>query len=128
VLLGAGVIVPEPRRPPAPSRRRPQGDRRPRAAEPRRRSPAASAAPPAPRRADVADTEPTAAAADEIVAVARALVANSSDGSVSLDALANALKERGFGRPPGSLRLVTRLRRIAALDVSPRGSIRLATP
>ena len=45
---------------------------------------------------------------------------------VSLDALLNTLKERGFRRPPGSLRLITRLRRIKALEVGRDNSVRLA--
>jgi len=44
---------------------------------------------------------------------------------VSLDALSNALKSRGFRRPPGSPRLITRLRRIKDLAVSATGAIRL---
>ena len=36
--------------------------------------------------------------------------------TVTLDALANALKARGFSRPPGSPRLITRLRRIRELQ------------
>src|SRR5262249_37718897 len=39
--------------------------------------------------------------------------------------LANALRERGFSRPPGSPRLITRLRRIKELQVSRAGTIRL---
>jgi hypothetical protein len=45
---------------------------------------------------------------------------------VIIDAVANALKARGFQRPPGSPRLVTRLRRIRELVVSPSGTITLA--
>ncbi len=43
-----------------------------------------------------------------------------------IDAVANALKARGFQRPAGSPRLVTRLRRIKELVVSPSGTITLA--
>jgi hypothetical protein len=45
---------------------------------------------------------------------------------VVIDAVANALKARGFQRPPGSPRLVTRLRRIKELVVSPSGTITMA--
>jgi len=62
---------------------------------------------------------------DEIIAVVRDLLAASSDGGVTIDALSNALKSRGFRRPPGSPRLITRLRRIKELDVSRTGMIRL---
>jgi hypothetical protein len=49
----------------------------------------------------------------------------SRDRAVSLDALSNALKARGFRRTPGSPRLVTRLRRIKELEVTRSGQIRL---
>jgi hypothetical protein len=39
--------------------------------------------------------------------------------------LSNALKARGFRRPPGSPRLITRLRRIKELTVDRSGTIRL---
>ena len=44
---------------------------------------------------------------------------------VNIDLLSNALKARGFSRPPGSPRLITRLRRIKELDVSRTGVITL---
>jgi len=50
------------------------------------------------------------------------------DHSVLIDTLANALKSRGFRRPPGSPRLITRLRRIKELSVSPTGMITLVAP
>jgi len=70
------------------------------------------------------DQEPHTAPHDEIVGLVRELLAGAPAG-VSLDALANALRERGFSRPPGSPRLITRLRRIKELDVSRSGTIRL---
>jgi len=42
--------------------------------------------------------------------------------------VARTLKARGFSRPPGSPRLVTRLRRIKELSVSPTGMISLVSP
>ncbi|HEX4994308.1 MAG TPA: hypothetical protein VFX87_05035, partial [Methylomirabilota bacterium] len=48
------------------------------------------------------------------------------NGAVLIDTLARALKERGFSRPPGSPRLITRLRRIRQLVVSQTGRITLA--
>jgi hypothetical protein len=61
----------------------------------------------------------------EILDVARRLAANDSRGDgVTLDALSNALKDAGFRRAPGSLRLITRLKRIKELQVSPDGTIR----
>jgi hypothetical protein len=68
----------------------------------------------------------TTAPHDELVSVVRGLVEASPKRSVSIDAVANALKSRGFQRSPGSPRLVTRLRRIRELVVSPSGTIALA--
>jgi len=55
------------------------------------------------------------------VGVVRDLVAAGRE--VTLDAVANELKARGFRRPPGSSRLITRLRRIREIQVSPSGVI-----
>jgi hypothetical protein len=60
---------------------------------------------------------------DEIVALARDLIARTSSGTVSIDTLANALKSRGFRRTPGSPRLITRLRRIRELSIGRNGLI-----
>jgi hypothetical protein len=73
-----------------------------------------------------AEAPHTTAPHDELVSVVRGLVEASPKRSVSIDAVANALKSRGFQRPPGSPRLVTRLRRIRELLVSPSGTITLA--
>ena len=77
----------------------------------------------APRAEPAAAAEPHTAPHDEIVAVVRDLAR--SRGTVTLDSLANALKSRGFSRPPGSPRLITRLRRIKELDVNRAGVITL---
>ena len=69
--------------------------------------------------------EPHTAPHDEIVAVVRELAQAASGRNVTLDTLANALKSRGFSRPPGSPRLITRLRRIKQLEVSRAGVITL---
>jgi hypothetical protein len=55
-------------------------------------------------------------------------MATSSGGGVSIDALANALKARGFRRTPGSPRLITRLRRIKEIDLNRAGQIALTEP
>jgi hypothetical protein len=44
---------------------------------------------------------------------------------VSIDTVANTLKARGFSRPPGSPRLITRLRRIKEIEVGRSGMITL---
>jgi hypothetical protein len=139
--------VPHPAPEPRGTRRRRRG-RGPRgapaageAAPPRGRAPAAPPPPreerPAPAHAEAPRRAAAAHAArgpaeghtaphDELVAVVRELVEASPRRSVVLDVVANALKARGFQRPPGSPRLVTRLRRIRELVVSPSGVITLA--
>ena len=62
---------------------------------------------------------------DEIVAVIRELIERTSDKAVTIDALANALKSRGFRRTPGSPRLITRLRRIREITLDRTGRITL---
>ncbi len=62
---------------------------------------------------------------DEILSVVQDLLRHSPAG-VTLDMLSNALKARGFRRPPGSPRLITRLHRIKELVISERGIVRLA--
>ena len=83
-----------------------------RRAEPRHREPAPL--PPA-----GAHTAPH----DEIIDIVRELAQRSSNGAVLIDTIERTLKARGFARPPGSPRLVTRLRRIKELSVSPTGMI-----
>jgi len=60
---------------------------------------------------------------DELVEVVRELAERTPNGAVLIDNVARTLKARGFSRPPGSPRLVTRLRRIKELMVSPTGMI-----
>jgi hypothetical protein len=102
------------------SRRRRRGGRRGRYESAPRSAPHA-----APHAAAASSAEPHTAPQDELVDVARSLIVQAPDRTVSLDALSNALKARGFRRTPGSLRLITRLRRIKELDVSRTGMIRL---
>jgi len=73
-----------------------------------------------------ADTDAHTAPHDELVEVVRELADHAPNGAVLIDTLARALKERGFSRPPGSPRLITRLRRIRQLVVSQTGRITLA--
>jgi hypothetical protein len=93
-------------------------------AAPRHHAPAPHREPP-PRPA-VADEAVDAHTAphDELIDVVRDLV-QTAPGGVTLDQLANALRERGFRRTPGSPRLITRLKRIKELDVNRSGLIRL---
>jgi hypothetical protein len=117
----------------------PVSEQRPRRRRPRRRGRSGTA--PVPSHPVVPSPPPAAAAGgseprvelhtaphDEIVAVVRDLLNASPGAVVSIDALANALKRKGFRRPPGSPRLITRLRRIKELVLSPSGAIALAGP
>jgi hypothetical protein len=79
----------------------------------------------APRAHHEAAAEAHTAPHDEIVGVARELIDASDRRAVTIDTLANALKERGFRRTPGSPRLITRLRRIKELEISRNGLITL---
>jgi hypothetical protein len=86
-----------------------------------------------PRRADPRHHDPAplppagahTAPHDEIIDIVRELAQRSSNGAVLIDTIERTLKSRGFSRPPGSPRLVTRLRRIKELSVSPTGMITL---
>ena len=121
-----------------PTRGRASDTRRPPRHPPGGRGPAGDAGQPAPRPVSAhpprpahaprppAEASHTTAPHDELVSVVRGLVESSPKRSVSIDAVANALKSRGFQRSPGSPRLVTRLRRIREILVSPSGTIRLA--
>jgi hypothetical protein len=89
--------------------------------------PSAPVSTPTPPR-PAAPEEPHTAPHDELLGIAGELIRRSSTGTITLDALANALKGRGFSRTPGSPRLITRLRRIRELAVSRSGHITLVEP
>lgn len=107
----------EPKRP-----RRSRGGRR------RRRSrsestpppPIAAAAPAAPAAA-----EPHAASREQVIETIGRLTNNQTGRWVNLDVLEKALKAQGFSRPPGSPRLVTRLRTLKDVEVDSHGRARL---
>jgi len=99
-----------------------QGGRSP---MPRNITPSQPARAPEPARAQ-AEPDAHTAPHDELVEVVRELADHAPNGAVLIDTLARALKERGFSRPPGSPRLITRLRRIRQLVVSQTGRITLA--
>jgi len=131
-----GVAAPMPPSPVAEPQPEPRGDsrggrrRRGRRGGYRREGPPAPAAAPVhalppPQAARPGAEEPHSAPHDELLGVARDLIQRSSGNVVTLDSLANALKARGFSRPPGSPRLITRLRRIRELEVSRSGQITL---
>jgi hypothetical protein len=93
--------------------------------EPIAHHPPAHARPAPPAEATSGGEAPHTAPHDEVVDLVRELASRAPGGSVLIDTLANALKTRGFRRPPGSPRLITRLRRMRELSVSPNGMIRL---
>ena len=99
-----------------------RGPTPPRGGSPSQPSPARA---PEPARVQP-DADAHTAPHDELVEVVRELADHAPNGAVLIDTLARALKERGFSRPPGSPRLITRLRRIRQLQVSQTGRITLA--
>lgn len=103
-------------------RRGGRGGRAPAAAAEPRRAETRHHAPPHAAHAGEAHTTPH----DELLHIVRELAQRSPNGAVLIDTLSRTLKARGFSRPAGSPRLVTRLRRIKELAVSPTGMITLA--
>ncbi len=91
----------------------------PRQAEPRASAPAPAPPPPEPA------AEPHTAPHDEIIHVVRDLIERAQGRPVLIDTVARELKTLGFSRPPGSPRLITRLRRIKEIGVSATGMISL---
>lgn len=85
---------------------------------------AATSAPITAPAAAVSDEEAHGASHEQISATLARLAGGTSRW-INLDALANALKTEGFTRPPGSPRLVTRLRRMKDVEVSANGMVRL---
>ena len=72
-----------------------------------------------------ASGEPVSASADQLRQAIGALMADGKSDGVALDMLTRALKDSGFQRPPGSTRLVTRLRRLKDVEVTRDGRVRL---
>ncbi len=76
------------------------------------------------RAPHVAD-EPHAASRDQMVGLISRLTKGEHGRWVNLDILENALKAEGFSRPPGSPRLVTRLRMLKEVEVDSHGRVRV---
>jgi len=88
--------------------------------------PLAAASHPTPTVRPLMGDEAAHAASQEQIRTALArLTGGDSTRWISLDTLANRLKAEGFIRPPGSPRLVVRLRRIKNVEVTPSGMVRL---
>jgi hypothetical protein len=96
-------------------------------AKPAHRPPAHAAPPPAAAHPALHDAEAHGATRDQIISVIRRLSGNDSQRWINLDVLEKALKAEGFSRPPGSPRLVTRLRMLKDVEVDAHGRARLAT-
>jgi hypothetical protein len=62
---------------------------------------------------------------DQMVDVIERLTGGQAGRWVNLDILERALKAEGFSRPPGSPRLVTRLRRLKDVEVDSHGRVRV---
>jgi hypothetical protein len=88
-------------------------------------SSAPAAAPPAHATPQPVPSEPRGASRDQLIAAIRDLSRDSPGRWLQLDAVGEALKARGFSRPPGSPRLVTRLRLLKELEVSAAGRVRI---
>jgi hypothetical protein len=93
----------------------------------------AKAEPSSAREVAAAEKAETAATSDghgasqeHILATIRRLTGGDPSRWVNLDIVATALKAEGFTRPPGSPRLVVRLRRMKDVVVQPNGMVRLA--
>ncbi|MFT5392870.1 MAG: hypothetical protein ACI8PT_003068 [Gammaproteobacteria bacterium] len=71
--------------------------------------------------------ERRSATSGQIVSVLRRLTADNPPAGAAIDWLVEGLKQAGFHRPPGSLRLITRLKRIKDVEVLANGRLRLAS-
>jgi hypothetical protein len=63
----------------------------------------------------------------QIVSVLRRLTGDNPPAGAAIDWLTEGLKQAGFHRPPGSLRLITGLKRIKDVEVMANGRLRLAS-
>ena len=113
---------------PAAASRRSRGGRRRRGRKHPEPIPAAALATPTPApvaRAPHDGDEPHAASREQMIGLIRRLSNGDSGRWVNLDVLEKALKTEGFSRPPGSPRLVTRLRMLKEVEVDSHGRVRL---
>lgn len=119
------VRIEAPAEPRGAGRRSRRGGRGGRGRRSRYEGPIEPSRPPRTPVEDVPPAELHTAPHDEILTLVYELL-KTSPGGISLDALSNALKGRGFRRPPGSPRLITRINRIKELAVLPGNMIQLA--
>ena len=71
------------------------------------------------------EPESHGATRDQMVDVIERLTGGQAGRWVNLDILERALKAEGFSRPPGSPRLVTRLRHLKDVEVDSHGRVRV---
>jgi hypothetical protein len=128
---GAGPLrAASPARPATPARAPTPGA--PRLSAPRSPAPVAPSARPAPASPPVVapgtpagEAAPHGASEARLKQIIAQLSAADPARTVTLDALTLALKAAGFQRPPGSPRLVTRLRQTRGIEVLPNSRVRL---
>jgi hypothetical protein len=113
-----------------PAKRRSRGGRRRRRPQSERPAAAvaAAAAPrpaPAPPRFHPSSVEPHGATREQMISLIGKITNNDVGRWVNLDVLEKALKSEGFSRPPGSPRLVTRLRTLKEVEVDSHGRVRV---
>ncbi len=120
----------------APAKRRSRGGRRHRRSQagptPALAVTGRAAHPPAPAHAPPAHAaqqplEAHGASREQMLGVISRLSGDTAKW-VNLDILEKALKEEGFARPPGSPRLVTRLRALKEVEIDSHGRVRMTAP
>jgi hypothetical protein len=75
--------------------------------------------------AHVSTDEPHGASREQMLALIGRLTNGDHGRWINLDVLEKALKAEGFSRPPGSPRLVTRLRTLKEVEIDSHGRVRL---
>ena len=112
---------------PPPAKRRSRGGRRRRrggrAEHPQPAAAAPARVPAAVTAAGYAAIEPHGASRQQMINVIDRLTGGDPGRWVNLDVLEKALKAEGFSRPPGSPRLVTRLRTLKEVEVDSHGRV-----
>lgn len=130
LLHRRGAVVPA-----AAGEAKPAASHRTRGGRRRRRAPAgtvppvvaAAAHPPVARGVPQISIEPHGATGEQMLAVIGRLMGGDPGKWVNLDILEKALKTEGFSRPPGSPRLVTRLRALKEVEIDSHGRVRLVS-
>lgn len=87
-------------------------------------APAAHHAPAKPHGGRHQEVEPHGATRDQMVSVISRLGGGDPSRWINLDVLEKELKAEGFARPPGSPRLVTRLRTLKDVEIDSHGRVR----